>query len=92
MNYHKLGLSSKFSLNRIFENEQMKFVHFRSKLSQISKQSLRLFLMNFAKISNEFCEKMLTKIFAEITENFYFHSHFRWLDETFSKEIERKLL
>ena len=39
---------------------------------------------NFAKISNKFLEvcelrqKILTKIFAKMNENFCFHLHFRW--------------
>ena len=50
----KVGFPSKFSLNKIHENERTKFVHFRSQFSRISMYFWRNFRLHFCEIFVQF--------------------------------------
>ena len=50
----KVGFPSKFSLNKIRENERTKFLHFRSQFSRISMYFWRNFRLHFCEIFVQF--------------------------------------
>ena len=57
-------------------------LNFRSIKIEIFLFRMKKIVVFFAKISNE----------KNFNENFRFRSHFRWMNEIFAKEIERKTL
>ena len=84
--FWELVNKEKKTLDKTFLSEDLEYCIFAKKKDIERKfENFNEFCENFEQIS-----QILTKIFVEMNANFRFHSHFCWLNEIFTKEIERK--